>query len=274
MRRRTWGWTEGHSGVLLLVTVLLGAAAAGLMERSPLTWWVLVAVLASCVVGLLVDGYGGFVGGLACAAGFVALRLHTDRWTADDFRPAAVEVFAIIATGAAAGALAQRLRRLGNRVSRPEAAFGSLGLLPLDVATNRLDEELERARAHRRPLTVAMFSVQVTDPAFDDGAQVAALRSIARIVEHRAAETDVPFAAAEDQLGLILPETDQAQAWERIGDVLDALESATFTVGPDRRRHRVSGATEYSVGIIEAGAEHSSGQALLEAALLSREAQR
>ncbi len=272
MARRTWGWTEGHSGLLLLVVVLLASAAAGLAERPPLTWWVLGTVVVSCLLGLLLDAYGGLVAGLACATVLVAVRQYADRWSADDFWTAAVEVLAIVATGAVSGAVAQRLRRLTNRPQRQAAAYGSLGLLPLQVAANRLDEEMERARVHRRPLTLAVFSVRVTAPDLDNGAQDAALRSVARIVEHRVAETDVPFAVTQDQLGVILPETDQGQAWERVGEVLDALENATFTAGPDRRRHLVSDATDCSVGIVEAGPEHSSAQTLLEAALLSREA--
>lgn len=272
MARRTSGWTECHPGLILLVITLLVSAAAGLSERSPLTWWVLVAVMFSCFLGLLLDAYGGLVAGLACAAVLVAVRQYADRWSPDDFGPAVAEVLAIVATGAVSGAVAQRLRSLTNRPERQAAAFGSLGLLPLQVAINRLDEELERARAHQRPLTLAVFSVRVTAPELGIDSQEAALRSVARIVEHRAAETDVPFAVTEDQLGLILPETDQGQAWERVGEVLDALENATFTAGPDRRRHAVSDATDYSVGIVEAGPEHSSAEALLEAALLSREA--
>lgn len=272
MTRRTWGWTEGHLALLSLVITLLISASAALTERAPLTWWVLGAVVGSCLLGSLLDAYGGLVAGLACAAVLVAVRQYADRWSADDFAAAVVEVLAIIAAGAVCGTVAQRLRHLADRPDRQAAAFGSLGLLPLGAATNRLDEELERARTHRRPLTLAVFSVRVTAPELDRGAQTRAVRSVARIVEHRAAETDVPFAVTEDQLGLILPETDQGQAWERVGEVLDALEEATFTAGLDRRRLAVSDVTAYSAGIVEAGPEHSSAAALLEAALLSREA--
>ena len=50
----------------------------------------------------------------------------------------------------------------------------------------------------------------------------AVCRTVARIIESRAGEDDLPFALAENRVGIIFPEVGAPAAWDAVGHVLEA----------------------------------------------------
>lgn len=271
MRRPTSAWTEQHTTVALLVGVVSAAALAGLLEPQPLPLWVGTAVVAAAVVSLAFDAFGGVIVGLSAAAALVAVRRTTGHWEPDVFWVVLVETAAIVAAGVVAGSTGTSLRRAGSDSTAPagpaEAVHGSLGLLDHDVALIRLEEEVERARDHRRPLALMLLETEITDAGLGPDAREMAHRAVARIVESRLREDHVPFATAIDRIGAVMPETSTADAWQHVGGILDALGTARFMDRDAGSQRSLDGAVDIHVGLTSLGPSRSSADALFDAAV-------
>jgi GGDEF domain-containing protein len=268
VRHLTSGWTDQHAAVALLFTVALVSTLAGLIDGGWVPVAVAVAALLAGLVALSLDVWGGTVVGLAAVAALVAVRRAGSAWTRDDFAAAAVEALALICTGAAAGFTGSRLRRASGDVHRAarEPTHGSLGLLGADAGMARLEEETRRARRNGRPVTLALL--EIVTPADDLSAEErsAACRTAARIIESRAGEDDLPFALAENRVGIIFPEIGASAAWDAVGHVLEACATAEFTFGSERAPRKLLELAELDVGISQYGAGRDTWQTLLDAA--------
>ena len=232
MRPQIPGWTEQHRRVGGAVLLTSAASLTGLADSPGVAVWVAIAVGATAVVSLAAEPFAGFVVGLVAAAALIAGRRTIGPWGPDAFWLSLLQTLGLITSGVVWGraGAALRPRPAGAELTAlPRSAFGSLGLLEVDIAMERLEEEVDRAVDHRRPLVVVLLDTEVIDPSLDADARHSALRAVARIFEGRLREGDVPFALAVDRLGAILPETTSAAAWERIGRILDAVNGGSFT---------------------------------------------
>lgn len=269
MVRVTWGWTERHTAVALMLSVSLVASMAGLTEDPRVSFAVVAAVVISALISLALDGFGGAVVGIACAAGLVGLRRLTGHWDEPDFVAALVETLAIVATGVTAGLVGSRLRNLGEAraPSAFEPVYGSLGLFGQDAAMARLSEEVDRAGTNSRPLCLVILDVAVRNPDLSKEGGSAALRAAARIVESRVGDADVPFALAVGRLGVVLPEASPARAWDIVGEILHAVSTARFTFGSERQQRMLADDIEVKVGLAQFGPSLATPEMLLDAAL-------
>lgn len=269
-RRRTSGWTEQHGSVSVAFAVGFAGCLIGLVEQDPVRFWVANVVMLTALVALALDPFGGIVVGLAAAAGLIGAKRLDGRWNSDAFALSLAETLVLVMVGVTAGLAGQALRR------RPQGeepsgtlltpVFGSLGLLNHDVAMIRLEEEVERATEHRRPLTVVLIDSEIIDPSLDAAATDTALRTVARILESRLHDRDVPFAIDAGHLGAILPEASAADAWQRVGQIADALTAAQFTSRRTGTRVFIADAVHVHVGLAQLGPTTSSADALFEAA--------
>ncbi len=270
MRRPISAWTEAHTRVALLLVVALVGSFAGSLEPRPLPYWVAAAVAVSAATALAFDAFGGALVGLVVASGLVGVRRLTGAWEPEMFWVLLLETSAIVGVGVMAGLAGDALRRHGAdgeaRTGPMEPVFGSLGLLDRDVALIRLEEEVERARDHRRPLTLLLIETDITDDRLGPEAREMAHRAIARIVESRMRDDHVPFAASLDRLGSVMPETTTADAWQYVGEILDAVADARFMDRSAGTQRRLGDAVEIHVGLAGVGPSCSSPDALLDAA--------
>lgn len=221
------------------------------------------------LVSLNFDAFAGIVVGLACAAALIAVKRATGRWNDDAFWTSAIETLALVLAGATSGWAGVALRQPFTRAdastgpaSRVAPALGSLGLLPYDVALLRLEEEVERASEHRRPLAVLVMDAEIATEA-PEVERAGALRAVTRILETRLHDRDVPFAITPERLGAIMPETDAAGAWERVGGIVDALAEATFKSRAAGERVLVADLVRVHAGISELSSGATSAEALL-----------
>jgi GGDEF domain-containing protein len=267
--RLTWGWTDQHAAVALLFTAGLVAALAGLIDGGWVPVGVAVAVLLAGLVSLSLDVWGGAVVGLVMVAGLVAVRRGGSAWTQDDFAAATIEALAIVLAAAVAGFAGARLRRVaGGGVARStwESLYGSLGLLGADAGMARLEEEAGRSQRNGRPVTVALLEIVTPAADLPKEERVAACRTVARIIESRAGEHDLPFALAETRVGIIFPEVGAPAAWDAVGHILDACTTAEFTYGSQRAPRKLAELVELYVGVAQYGRERDTWQTLLDAA--------
>jgi GGDEF domain-containing protein len=267
--RLTWGWTDQHAAVAFLFTAGLVAALAGLIDGGWVPVGVAVAVLLAGLVSLSLDVWGGAVVGLVMVAGLVAVRRGGSAWTQDDFAAATIEALAIMLVAAVAGFAGARLRRVaGGGVARStwESLYGSLGLLGADAGMARLEEEAGRSQRNGRPVTVALLEIVTPAADLPKEERVAACRTVARIIESRAGEHDLPFALAETRVGIIFPEVGAPAAWDAVGHILDACTTAEFTYGSQRAPRKLAELVELYVGVAQYGRERDTWQTLLDAA--------
>lgn len=244
---------------------------AGLGEADELPWVVAGIALVVSLVALGLDAFGGIVVGLAGAAALVAYKRATGAWEPGAFGASAVETVALAAAGAAFGWAGAGLRRREDEGGVPRGAvapvFGSLGLVGADVAMLRLEEEVERARSYGRSLSVMVLDLELTGPDLDPEEREAALRAVARILETRLLDRDVPFAISPTRLGAILPESGVVEGWDRAGGVLDAARRATFMSRADGERRPVPDVVRIHAALAGLGSATDTADALLDAAV-------
>lgn len=275
MEPLTSAWTERHTRVVVLVVAVTVAMTAAVLEEPPVTWWVAVAVVAAVVPSLVVDALGGAVAGFIVAALLIGVRRVAGSWGEDAFVLALVETAAIVAAGVAAGRVGVALRPTDDGPATTttgpavEPIFGSLGLLDADMGTLRLEEEVERAIDHGRPLTLAVLRIDVHDEALDAAGRTAAQRAVARLLESRVRDVDVPFALARDRLAVILPETDATAALVRVGAVLDGVSTGRFASRGEGTERALTDAVRLTVGTARLEGSTQTADALLDAAVVA-----
>lgn len=250
-------------------TVAATASTAGVAASTGVAVAVACAVAATAAVSLFLDPFGGAVVGLVAAAAVILGQRIAGDWDADTFALALVQTVALVSTGGAAGRAGAVLRREAVAPAEaslvPEPVFGSLGLLDADIAMERLEEEIDRSRAHARPLSVVVIDVRTTVELSAE-ARRAALRAVARLFESRLFDSDVPFALSESRLAALLPDADPTDAWERIGLVLDAVAAGRFSVRDELGDRRLTDTVELAVGMAESRPDTLSADAILDAA--------
>jgi len=265
--RLTTDWTDQHisvTGALLAAGTTGGLAALG---EGTYALWGLGALALTLLGAMATDAFGGIVSGFVGAAAVIAARRLGGDWTTADFALAASLSSCLVVVGWATGVASVRMRpTLAVRaLADAEPAFGSLGLLPAPLALARLDEEITRARRHGRPLTVVLVSAEATDPDVSGAGRSALHRTVARLVESLVPDTAVPFALSPEEVGAILPETDEHAAWELLGPVVDAAARASFTVRDQDERRSLVDCAELHAGLVSLSDELPDADRLLAA---------
>jgi hypothetical protein len=99
-------------------------------------------------------------------------------------------------------------------------------------------------------LTVVLLSAEAIDPTLSDVGRGALHRTVARLVEALVPDSAVPFALAPDEVGAILPETDEHDAWELLGPLVDAAGRASFTIREQDERRALADCGELHAGLV------------------------
>lgn len=272
MGQQIWVWTETHTRVGIVLVVGAMATVAAQLEPSSYGIVVAVAVALTAVVALGLDGFAGAAVGLAGAAAVIAVKQLGGIWEAGAFQRSAVQTLALIATGIASGTVGGWLRGSGVAGEVPSVtealgpAHGSLGLLEPDVGMARLEEEVNRARRHSRNVTIAVFRVQVTETGLRGSALDSIRRTVARLVESRAGEDDVPFVLSDSEIAVILPESQALRAWELAGTVADAATTASVMLREHGGQRPFDDLARIDVGIAVLGEQAETAEGLLDVA--------
>ncbi|MCW2622641.1 MAG: hypothetical protein JWL64_2243 [Frankiales bacterium] len=258
MARLTSDWTELRLAVAAVVLSAVITAAVAMLADAPYDLLGVGAVVFTVAVALSLDAFGGIAAGLLGAAGLIAARKWAGDWTTAEFGLGVTLTLALVLLGWLCGLVTRRLGEpsgsgaRGHALSEPYApAYGSLGLLPAAAATARLEEEVARARQFRRPLTVVLLGVEITDRSLPEASRAAALRGVARLLESLVPESAVPFALTADELGAVLLETAGTQAWDVLGPVIDAARRASFSAGGQEERRSLRDCVQLHAALVE-----------------------
>lgn len=268
----TAAWTEFRLRFVLTGAVLVASGVlVGVEEGTPRVALLLMVVVVT-VAALQFDAFVGIVIGLVGAAAMVLVKRLSGSWGPQELFVVAAEVTTLIELAWIVGLLGNHLKEGFRRLSRPVAgsfqpAHGSLGLLDGAPASSRLDEELQRRSRTGQPLALMLLSADVVDGHLDDEAITAARRAVARHVETLARHTDVPFALSPRIIGVILPDTDRADAWAVLGASVETAGKATFADRMTGERHLVSDIVDLRACLVLADDATERAADLLKAAL-------
>lgn len=264
-------WTRRHTALAVAAALVAGCAAVATTEPWPAALIVALAAALAFAGALAFDPFVGAVIGLAAAAGSIAVKRQLGLWTGDAFTASVVETGALLLIGIVAGIAGASLRVAQRAPGAPgptgDAAVGSLGLLDLDLGMLRLEEEVERAALHKRPLAVLRLSLDVHGhEGWGSAQRLAVERAVARLLENLLRPTDVPFVLDADELAAVLPETTSDEAWGIVVPILDAITRASFVAGPAGGRHQVGEYADIRFGLAFFGEHGTTAQELLDAA--------
>ena len=267
-------WTEQHSLVLFCIGAAVAAAFIGGGQTPVIGVGMIVLIVLTVGISLCVDGFVALCVGLVAAAIAVFLFKIEDVWGSDHFWTVLVAAVTMLVLCWVAGQLGSALRTIAQ--AKPQAgvgeggvapAVGSLGLLTRSSATVRLTEEIERAEAAHTPLSVWAVTVRPTDSRLDAAAVTRLKRGVARLIESQSRSSDVPFMVSDSTVGVILPATDTAAAWDVIGPIVDAATRSTFADRATGDRRRLSECAELHSGLVEQDARTAGAEDLIDAAV-------
>ena len=104
-----------------------------------------------------------------------------------------------------------------------------VGLIKPVIGKLRLIEEEERSVRYRRPFSLVLVQVQPSSEwDLDMVESVLMMRIVANTLKSTTRKTDVPFLAASDQIGLILPETSLKGANKAMSNIMQRMASAHY----------------------------------------------
>lgn len=229
----TPAWTDLTVRLMACVVALLGVGVLAGADSPVAAALYALAAFACTMVGVRFDAFIGLSVGLVGAAGVVGGRMLTDQWDSVSPMLAVAQSVALVTVGWLSGSLGGRMRAMAaawaNESSRSiVAVYNSLGLVHVDQAAGRLDEEIARSRRSHTPLALLLVRVDVDESQMSTQTRMALRRAVARLVEAGVGQYDVPFAVSESEIGAILPGTSQDQAWRTVVPLVEQLTQVTF----------------------------------------------
>jgi GGDEF domain-containing protein len=116
-----------------------------------------------------------------------------------------------------------------NKLKQLDLEEKTVGLLKSSIGNLRLNEEEERSVRYHRPFALILIMVRpLQDSHWDSHERSELMRAIATSVKDTTRETDIPFLAAEDQIAVILPETDTGGANKVVNNILNRMTVTQF----------------------------------------------
>ena len=124
----------------------------------------------------------------------------------------------------------------------------SVGLLKASIGILRLNEEEERSVRYRRPFALILIMVRPGNGLdWEPHERSELMRSIATGIKDTTRETDIPFLAADNQIAVILPETETGGANKVVNNILNRMTKTQF-VTPSGSSTRIQARAQLRFG--------------------------
>lgn len=221
-------------GLLIGTIALSGSIILG--NPNDISLWLLALLVIGITQALLFPFPYSFIGGVAVTAGWVLLRQNADLWIDVDSTQNLLELTALAANIVMTIAYRQRWSQQRGEVSKLQAlrdllveGENDMGLVSRSVAELRLLEEMERADSSKQSIGLLLMNIErinrdsVSDHDFQQASQ-----AIIRKLVSAARVYDLPFQAADDSIGIILPERKQTSLREDTLALCRAARNTTF----------------------------------------------
>jgi len=161
--------------------------------------------------------------------------------------------------------LALNNAKLYQRTQELAVTDGLTGLYVQSYFKERLSEEMLRSYVHKLPLSVAILDIdffkQVNDT-YGHAAGDVVLTQIADFLRHRLRETDFVSRYGGEEFGVVMPQTDCAEAFRVIEEIRKNIETEKFFL-PIESFHPVQVKVTVSSGLANLGENRVSGEEFL-----------
>ena len=263
MQKLIRDWTEGHTWVLLVGVLMLGSGAL-VAAHSGTARLLMILVACACVlIGLGSDVYAGLLAGFLGGGAMTWLLRQQSEWEPTLAALAYSTVLVLLVLGWAGGMTGAMLRQPPPATER-RAADDALGLLPATLVQDRLTEELARLEHGGRHVSLLLVELRRRpEVTLDEQSEQTARRSLARLVESRLREIDVPFTLDDTRLGALLPDVDEAESWALCADLLSGAAEATFAHRAEGTRLPLVDAAEVLATVVTADPAQQDAEGLL-----------
>jgi GGDEF domain-containing protein len=105
----------------------------------------------------------------------------------------------------------------------------TVGLLRSSIGILRLNEEEERSIRYRRPFALVLIMARpLKGSRWESYERSGLMRAIATSIKDTTRETDIPFLAADNQIAVILPETETEGASKVVNNILNRMTTTQF----------------------------------------------
>ena len=116
-----------------------------------------------------------------------------------------------------------------NQLKQLDLEDRTVGLLKSSIGTLRLNEEEDRSVRYRRPFALVMVMVRpINGLDWESHERSDLMRAIATSIKDTTRETDIPFLAADNQIAVILPETETSGANKVVNNILNRMTTTQF----------------------------------------------
>jgi GGDEF domain-containing protein len=116
-----------------------------------------------------------------------------------------------------------------NQLKQLDLEDKTVGLLRSPIGILRLNEEEDRSVRYRRPCALVLIMVRpLKGSQWEAKERSELMRAIATSVKDTTRETDIPFLATNNQIAVILPETDTAGANKVVNNILNRMMTTHF----------------------------------------------
>jgi hypothetical protein len=116
-----------------------------------------------------------------------------------------------------------------NQLKQLDLEDRTVGLLKSPIGALRLNEEEERSVRYRRPFALVLVMVRpINGPDWESHERSELMRSIATSIKDTTRETDIPFLATDNQIAVILPETETGGANKVVNNILNRMTTTQF----------------------------------------------
>ena len=116
-----------------------------------------------------------------------------------------------------------------NQLKQLDLEDRTVGLLKPAIGSLRLNEEEERSVRYRRPFALILIMVRpIQGIAWESHERSELMRAVATGIKDTTRETDIPFLATENEIAVILPETETGGANKVVNTILNRMTATHF----------------------------------------------
>lgn len=221
-----------YLSLLAFAASFLASALVVVYNNSARTFSIFVFLLFFGAGIMLALGVArGVLVGLLIVTIWISLKQLLGVWDETRLLDHLLELILVSLTFIFAGRYRDRLQVVLNRYEQSQNQLKQLdledktvGLLRPSIGLLRLSEEEDRSVRYRRPFALILILVRPhKDLNWEPQERSALMRAIATSIKDTTRETDIPFLAKEDQIAVILPETETGGANKVVNNIFNRM---------------------------------------------------
>lgn len=226
-----------YLSLLVFAASLLASALVIIYNNSTRTLSIFVFLLFFGVGVMLTLGLiRGVLASLLMISSWIAIKQLLGVWEENRLLDNLLELIIVGLTFIFSGIYHDRLQNLldryrgyQNQLKQLDLEDKTVGLIKPPVGLLRLNEEEDRSIRYRRPFALILILVRpIPGIRWESKEGPELMRTISASIKDTTRETDIPFLAGEDQIAIILPETETNGANRVVNNIFNRMITTQF----------------------------------------------